>query len=57
MVALTQKNFSAHYAWFPRGRSHMAGNFGEHQIWRNGSQVVLGKIKFDDLNPYWHAYP
>ena len=23
MVALTQKSFSAHYAWFSRGRSHI----------------------------------
>ena len=23
MVALTQKNFLAHYAWFSRGRSHI----------------------------------
>ena len=23
MVALTQKIFSAHYAWFPRGGSHI----------------------------------
>ena len=30
MVALTQKSFSAQYAWFSRGGSHiMAGNFRE----------------------------
>ena len=28
------------------GRKHnMADNFGKHQIWRNGSPVVLAKFK------------
>ena len=32
------------------GIYRIAGNFGEHSIWRNGFKLLLAKFKFGDLN-------
>ena len=36
------------------GVCRVAGNYGEHLIWRNGSQMVLAKLKFGELNAVCH---
>ena len=50
MVALTQKSFSAQYAWFSRGRSHMCSGLGKGAIW--AQVVILRKrgSKFNDIH-------
>ena len=35
MVALTQKSFSAQYAWFSRGGSHMIARMSQSYIYYN----------------------
>ena len=41
MVALTQKFFSAHYAWFSRGRSHIIMMIKLRKCWAYCAKELL----------------